>query len=91
MVYFRKIEANSILVDMEHWIHMIDDIEENYDKYDAFIIVHGTDTMAHTASALSFMIENLTKPIVITGSQVPIAVCIKKYYHSNLFPKLSTE
>lgn len=59
---------------MEHWIHMINDIEENYSKYNAFIIVHGTDTMAHTASALSFMIDNLSKPIIITGSQVPIAV-----------------
>lgn len=53
---------------------MVNDIEDNYDKYDAFIILHGTDTMAYTASALSFMIENLKKSVILTGSQVPIAV-----------------
>lgn len=64
---------DSANMDTNHWIHMVNDIEDNYDKYDAFIIVHGTDTMAYTASALSFMLENLTKTIIITGSQVPIA------------------
>lgn len=52
---------------------MVSDLEENYNRYDAFIIMHGTDTMAYTASALSFMIENLKKPIILTGSQVPFA------------------
>ena len=47
-------------------------IEENYDRYDGFVVLHGTDTMAYTASALSFMLENLRKPVVITGSQLPI-------------------
>ena len=47
-------------------------IEENYEFYDGFVILHGTDTMAYTASALSFMLENLTKPVILTGSQLPI-------------------
>ena len=46
------------------------DIQENYDSYDGFVIIHGTDTMAYTASALSFMLENLGKSVVFTGSQV---------------------
>jgi L-asparaginase len=47
-------------------------IKERYDSYDGFVILHGTDTMAYSASALSFMIENLTKPVIFTGSQLPI-------------------
>jgi len=54
------------------WVQMVELIEENYDDYCGFVILHGTDTMAYTASALSFMLENLTKPVVITGSQLPI-------------------
>ncbi|MBD8387041.1 asparaginase [Dysgonomonas sp. BGC7] len=56
----------------EHWKKMVHTIESNYNKYDGFVILHGTDTMSFTASALSFMIENLHKPIVLTGSQLPI-------------------
>lgn len=56
----------------EHWQKMVKTIEDNYDEYDGFVILHGTDTMAYTASALSFMIENLTKPVVLTGAQLPI-------------------
>ena len=55
-----------------HWAEMARAIEENYDEYDGFVILHGTDTMAYTASALSFMLENLHKPVIITGSQLPI-------------------
>ena len=51
---------------------MVRTIVENYDKYDGFVILHGTDTMAFTASALSFMLENLNKPVILTGSQLPI-------------------
>jgi L-asparaginase len=56
------------------WVDIVDIIEENYFTYDGFVILHGSDTMAYTASALSFMIENLAKPIIITGSQLPIGV-----------------
>lgn len=52
---------------------MAEVIERNYRDYDGFVIVHGTDTMAYTASTLSFMFENLNKTVVVTGSQIPIA------------------
>ncbi|EKF9753822.1 asparaginase [Vibrio cholerae] len=55
------------------WQLIADDIAVNYDKYDGFVILHGTDTMAYTASALSFMFENLGKPVIVTGSQIPLA------------------
>lgn len=55
-----------------HWIDITRAIETNYDKYDGFVVLHGTDTMAYTASALSFMLERLCKPVIITGSQLPI-------------------
>ncbi|EKE86963.1 asparaginase [Idiomarina xiamenensis] len=55
------------------WQHIADDIQANYRDYDGFVILHGTDTMAYTASALSFMLENLSKPVIVTGSQIPLA------------------
>jgi L-asparaginase len=57
----------------DDWQYIANDIHQNYDKYDGFVILHGTDTMAYTASALSFMFENLSKPIIVTGSQIPLA------------------
>ena len=54
------------------WISLVSLIEDKYDKYDGFVILHGTDTMAYSASTLSFMIEGLTKPVIFTGSQLPI-------------------
>uniref|UniRef100_A0A8C5ESE1 asparaginase n=1 Tax=Gouania willdenowi TaxID=441366 RepID=A0A8C5ESE1_GOUWI len=56
----------------DDWGRVGKDIEKNYENFDGFVILHGTDTMAYTASALSFMCEHLGKPIVLTGSQVPI-------------------
>ncbi|WP_114195872.1 asparaginase [Edaphovirga cremea] len=56
----------------EDWQHIADDILRNYNNYDGFVILHGTDTMAFTASALSFMLENLDKPVIVTGSQIPL-------------------
>lgn len=55
------------------WQLIANDIAKNYEAYDGFIILHGTDTMAYTSSALSFMFENLNKPVIITGSQIPLA------------------
>lgn len=55
-----------------HWILIAETIHENYDKYDGFVITHGTDTMAYTAAALSYMVQNSTKPIVLTGAQRPV-------------------
>lgn len=54
------------------WVSLAELIESRYDMYDGFVILHGTDTMAYSASALSFMIEGLTKPVIFTGSQLPI-------------------
>jgi L-asparaginase len=54
------------------WVDLTSLIEEKYDDYDGFVILHGTDTMAYSASVLSFMIEGLTKPVIFTGSQLPI-------------------
>lgn len=59
-------------MDPNHWRNIALTIEERYDRYDGFVVLHGTDTMAFTASALSFMLENLCKPVIITGSQLPI-------------------
>ena len=56
------------------WVSLAGLIEEKYDEYDGFVILHGTDTMAYSASALSFMIENLSKPVIFTGSQLPIGM-----------------
>jgi L-asparaginase len=58
----------------EIWIAIAGCIEENYDVFDGFVILHGTDTMAYTASALSFMLENLGKPVILTGAQLPIGL-----------------
>ena len=54
------------------WAKIVKIINYNYDNFDGFVILHGTDTMAYTASALSFMLENLSKPVILTGSQLPI-------------------
>lgn len=56
----------------DKWAEIATIITERYDDYDGFVVLHGTDTMAYTASALSFMLENLTKPVILTGSQLPI-------------------
>ena len=61
-------------VDPLNWVTLASLIEDRYDDYDGFVILHGTDTMAYSASALSFMIEGLTKPVIFTGSQLPIGV-----------------
>ncbi len=59
-------------VNKDFWIELVSIIENNYVKYDGFVILHGTDTMAFTGSALSFMISNLNKPIILTGAQLPL-------------------
>ena len=59
-------------VEPAFWIELVNLIEEKYDLYDGFVVLHGTDTMAYSASAVSFLIEGLTKPVIFTGSQLPI-------------------
>lgn len=56
------------------WVELAEVIAANYEQYDGFVILHGSDTMAYTASALSFMLENLNKPVILTGSQLPMGV-----------------
>lgn len=74
---FYKIQEYENLLDSsnmseEDWIFLAEDIKKYYEQYDGFVVLHGTDTLSYTASALSFMFENLGKGIVITGSQIPI-------------------
>lgn len=57
----------------EHWQAIVREIHKHYDNHDGFVILHGTDTMAYTASALSFMLENLAKPVILTGAQLPVS------------------
>jgi L-asparaginase type I len=64
---------DSANLDLSHWVRFARDIGEHYERYDGFVVLHGTDTMAYTASALSFMLEGLDKPVVLTGAQIPLA------------------
>ena len=70
------LNIDSTNIQPEHWVMMTETIEKNYNEYDGFVISHGTDTMAYTAAALSYLIQNSPKPIVITGAQKPINVDI---------------
>jgi lysophospholipase len=76
-VAYRIVEYAPLLdssnIGMKDWRRIASDIKGGYDAYDAFIVLHGTDTMAFTASALSFMLENLAKTVILTGSQIPIS------------------
>ncbi len=67
-----KNPIDSSNVNLATWVKIVEVIEDNYNSYDGFVVLHGTDTMAYSASAISFMLENLSKPVVFTGSQLPI-------------------
>lgn len=67
-----KNPIDSSNMNIEHWQNIATIIEENYTAFDGFVILHGSDTMSYSASALSFMLENLAKPVIFTGSQLPI-------------------
>ncbi|MFO7574077.1 MAG: asparaginase [Bacteroidales bacterium] len=66
------VDSSDITPDL--WLKMAATIEQNYDNHDGFVILHGTDTMAYSASALSFLLQNLEKPVIFTGSQLPIGM-----------------
>lgn len=66
----KPIDSSNVKPD--DWVYLAELIEENYEQFDAFVVLHGTDTMSFTASALSFMLEGLQKPVILTGSQLPI-------------------
>lgn len=76
MPSFDLIELNPLIdsadLDLSHWCELSQLITKHYDNYQGFVILHGTDTMVFTASALSFMLENLAKPVILTGSQLPL-------------------
>lgn len=80
---------DSTNIDYHIWLKLVEAIEGDYEKYDGFVICHGTDTMAYTAAALSYLIQNLDKPIVLTGSQQPIQMEItdarKNLYDSIIY------
>ena len=63
---------DSVNMEYEDWTQIAEDIAAEYQNYDAFIVLHGTDTMAYATSALSFMLVNLAKPVIVTGSQLPL-------------------
>lgn len=69
-VFDKIIDSSDMNPDV--WVKLVKVIQDNYDRYTGFVILHGTDTMAYTASALSFMLHNLSKPVILTGSQLPI-------------------
>ncbi len=70
MAFDKPIDSSNM--SPKYWVQIVDIIENNYDKFDGFVILSGTDTMSYTASAISFMLENLSKPVIFTGSQLPI-------------------
>jgi lysophospholipase len=75
-IFYKVVEFDELLdssnLTIKDQINIAERIKEVYHRYDAFIVLHGTDTMAYTASSLSFMLENLNKPVILTGSQIPI-------------------
>lgn len=87
-IYFKILEFETIIdssnMNIVYWLQIAECIEKHYSKYDAFIILHGTDTMAYTSSALSFMFENLNKTVIITGSQVPLSLMRNDAYNNLL-------
>ncbi len=69
---FEPIDSSN--VEPAVWVRLAEIVRDNYDRYDGFVVLHGTDTMSYTSSALSFMLDGLAKPVVFTGSQIPIGV-----------------
>lgn len=69
---FEPIDSSNASTEL--WVRLAENIGNNYERFDGFVVLHGTDTMSYSASALSFMLHNLNKPVVFTGSQIPIGV-----------------
>ena len=76
-----KTPIDSSEVTSKHWLELAELIKKAYSSYDGFVVLHGTDTMSFTASALSYMIQGLRKPIVFTGSQ--LSIILRIYSHSS--------
>ena len=73
---------DSTNMEPRHWLGMAKAIKDNYESYDGFVILHGTDTMSYTGAALSYLIQNSAKPVVITGSQRPVSMEITDAKHN---------
>ena len=87
LIPYEVCSIDSTNMDVEHWLLLARLIRENYEKYDAFLICHGTDTMAYTAAALSYLIQDSPKPIVLTGAQKSILLEItdaRKNLHDSI-------
>lgn len=82
MIEFHPLLDSSNIA-VEQWNQIGHAIADRYDKYDGFVVLHGTDTMAYTASALSFMLEGLDKPVILTGSQIPLC-CLRSDARDNI-------
>ena len=72
MINLTPIDSSNVTPEL--WCELARLIRDNYDAYDGFVVLHGTDTMSYSASVLSFMLVNLAKPVIFTGSQIPIGV-----------------
>jgi len=66
------LNIDSSNIQPEDWTKIIEEIQNKYDDFDAFIILHGTNTMGYTAAALTFALENINKPVILTGAQVSL-------------------
>ena len=75
---------DSACMSMKDWAVIATTIESNYAHYDGFVVLHGTDTLSYTASALSFMLEHLGKTVIITGAQIPITEHLNDAHHNFL-------
>ena len=92
LIPYYKIKSYNPLLDSSNmsskdWNKILRDIKQNYSKYHAFIVIQGTDTLAYTASALSFALQNLNKPVIVTGSQIPLST-VKNDGYNNLLGSL---
>ena len=70
--FFSLANLGSSEVTPDHWVEIATTIEKHYDEFEGFVIIHGTNTMSYTAAALSFALQNLSKPVILTGSLIPI-------------------
>lgn len=70
--FFSLADVGSSEVTPEHWVHIAETIRDHYDAFEGFVIIHGTNTMGYTAAALSFALRDLSKPVILTGSLLPI-------------------
>ena len=82
--YEQLIDSSNIRPD--NWKQIANDIASKYDQYDGFVVLHGTDTMAYSCSMMSFMLRNLSKPVIFTGSQIPLCEAVPTVWKTWLEP-----